>query len=195
MGLCESTCPTAEKIDILVLDEFYAPKRATTSLFVVFPSTKSLQWITELLRWICTFPFGKLETAFQYSLRPYEADAVPSVSMMPLPEKLPRLTLGELDGEQRFVSTDGWDGKIQSIVSFEVQPHLNDIDKTILLDRLYEPPEHNVLGVLLIARKQQSPYRPTERLRSRLSIGEPECVWQYVPDLYLTGYPTYIDEH
>ena len=47
---------------------------------------------------------------------------------------IPRIVLGELDAEQKFVSSEGWFGEFESVASFEISGFLPETDRLYLLE-------------------------------------------------------------
>jgi len=187
---CSRKCPPAGPIDMFVVDEFYVSSWPKTTLLLLRPTEAMLRWSRMLLHWLWTYPFAIAKRGLHYMLHPDKPDAVPSMSMLPPADRVPRLALAELDAEQRFVGTDGWVGRADLIISFEVGAGLIESDRVFILDRLYAGSEVEVLQTLRPMQKMLSPLRPTERGRE----GVETCSWQYATGAYLGGYADDIED-
>lgn len=186
--------------DVFAADDFFASHWPRPSLLLLRPSTAMRTWVDLLLRWICTYPFGNAKRGVHYLLHPDMPDAVPSLSMLPDPKTLQErapIWRGELDAEQRFVSTDGWFGRIADVVSFEIGVYIAEQDRINFLDKLYSGSDDEVTKAVYTARRQSSPLRPTQRLLAKglqsIHAAE-ECSWQYVPGSFLGGYAADVED-
>jgi len=190
--------PEVEAVpDIFLADEFYAPYWPKSSLMLLRPTPAVQRWIKGLLRWICTYPFASAKRGLHYFAHPDKPDAVPSVSMLPNGENVPRVVLGELDIEQRFVGFDGWFGDMDKVLSYEVVAFISDEDRSMLLEKLLMGKSEDIRSVLMTSKKFISPLRPTQRLYERFEEGVAPpgaCEWQHVPGAYVGGFAAGIEE-
>jgi len=199
--LCLKKC-SAGAADVFAVDDFYSAHFPKPSLLLLRPTSGTQKWVDLLLRWICTYPFGNAKRGVHYLLHPDMPDAVASVSMLPEPklvqERAP-ITRGELDAEQRFVSTDGWFGRVEDVVSFEIGTYIVETDRIMLLEKLYSDSDQDFFWALYTAQKSSSPLRPTQRILARGpgsggTYEGQECSWQHFPGAFLGGYAADVED-
>eukprot|EP00439_Symbiodinium_sp_Y106_P066351 s1418_g10.t2 len=219
---CQHFCLAPGKADLYLADEFYAAFLVKPTLIFIRPTEASVAWLRTFLLWLCTFPFaheardealngpsevsryplhasstvGFLTRGLQFMVFPDRQDVVPSVSMLPPSEGIPRIVLGELDAEQRFVSSEGWFGEFESVASFEISGFLPEADRLYLLETLRTGNSQEIHQILLNARKTMSPRRATDRSYRRHEEGSAEepCSWHYAQGAYLGGFADSAEE-
>jgi len=125
---------------------------------------------------------------------------VPSLSMLPSPAELRQrapIMQGDLNAEQQFVSTDGWFGVLEDVVSFEIGAYIAEADRIMLLDKLFSGVDQEIREGVLISQKTSSPLRPTQRILARGvhkkqkaddAKEADECSWKHVPGAFLGGF-------
>jgi len=189
---CHSSAP-----DIFAVDDFYSAYWSKPSIILFRPTLASLKWVYLLLHWICTYPYGNAKRGFQYLLHPDMLDAVPSLSMLPDTKGVQAaapIRRGELDAEQKFVSTDGWFGRVEDVVSFEIGFYIAEHERVMFLDQLYSGSVEQILKIVYTAQKHSSPLRPNQRLltsavQDHADVTKSEqCTWKYVQGAFLGGF-------
>lgn len=201
---CDKTC-VAGTPDVFAADDFYSAHWPRPTLLLMRPTLAMRRWTDMLLHWICTYPYGNAKRGVHYLLHPDKPDAVPSLSMLPDPKQLAQrapIWRGELDAEQQFVSTDGWYGRVEDVVSFEIGFYVGEPDRVMILDRLYSGSDDEIAKAVSTGRKFSSPLRPTQRLLERgvQSQESPDiaevngCSWKHVPGSFLGGYAADVED-
>ena len=194
---CRPRCASALQPEIFMAEDFYAEYVVKTSLVLLRPTEGVKAWLETLGRWISDYPFGSAVRAWQYLAQPDRPDDVPSVSMLPAPERMPRVVLGEMDVEQEFVSYDGFYGRADAVVTFEVSGFMAELDRQYVLEKFMGGTAAEVQDVVLRSRKTLSPMRPTQRLYERLEIeagAPPKCEWQHAANAYIGGFAAGVEE-
>ncbi|CAJ1453919.1 unnamed protein product [Effrenium voratum] len=177
---CQHFCAEFKEADLYLGDEFYAQFLVKSTLMLLRPTLTTKQWLRTLLEWLFSFAFAHEDRGLQYLVFPDRLDVVPSVSMLPALEDVPRVRLGELDTEQHFVGTDGWFGEARGVRSFEISGWLSEPDRIYLLESLRTGRPEQIQKILQETRRLISPRRPTERayqLHAREQAPE-HCVWR-----------------
>ncbi|CAD7947498.1 unnamed protein product [Amoebophrya sp. A25] len=125
--------------DINVATEFYGSHKTRLELFTVKGTARGLLFLTDLLSLVYFFPFTFLPRAMdRLSFGPHITDRVPTVSFAEdnfLHYHL--FFVHFFDCENRFVSTDGWFGKPDQVVFFDIQKLIADHERQRIFDLLY----------------------------------------------------------
>eukprot|EP00930_Biecheleria_cincta_P056863 TRINITY_DN42891_c0_g1_i1.p1 TRINITY_DN42891_c0_g1~~TRINITY_DN42891_c0_g1_i1.p1 ORF type:complete len:482 (-),score=60.85 TRINITY_DN42891_c0_g1_i1:14-1378(-) len=157
--------------DIIIAQEFYS-NQTRTDVMLVRATERSSIAMANLAAWLLRFPFSGERPALRYLLEPHRPAYVPSVSFLRADMGSSRrvLDLGVLDSESLFVTSDGWFGDLDSIVSFRLQTQvgLDVMEQT--LDMLYgEQTEGHLAArqLLQAARRPMTPKRPMQALQNR----------------------------
>ncbi|CAK0893216.1 unnamed protein product [Prorocentrum cordatum] len=109
---CQRRCCAETDADVFLADNFYAAYMPRHTLFILRASSATQSWLQLFVQWLLTYPFADARRGLHYMAYPEEPDSVPSMSMLPGKDSMPRVAIGDLDVEQQFVGTDGWFGGI-----------------------------------------------------------------------------------
>lgn len=155
--------------DIIIAQEFYS-NQTRTDVMLVRATERSSIAMANLAAWLLRFPFSTERPAIRYLLEPHRPAYVPSVSFLRADMGSTRgvLYLGVLDSESLFVSSDGWFGDLDSVVSFRLQTQLSPDVMEYTLDMLYDQKQggHLVARQLVqSAQRLMTPKRPMQALQ------------------------------